>query len=501
MKPEVFRLSGTLRWLITALLGTFIGITLTALFGLIEASKGVPMSWATRIQIPAFAGIPCAIGILGAWRSRIVTDGTGLRWRGLGREKAATWDQVEDYFITFSRFGQSASRIYMVRFRDGRKLSLDSSLEEFRRLQKIISERATNAKTKGWLIFGQEGNVSGTIAGFYNEKKRRILHWFHFVPSVMFIGIGVGCSFLPIENRSRIGTIPMLATICLPAILGFGWMAIKAFQKEKKHLHERIEADEKGFTFHSSKGDSTSVAWNEVSLVRSKMEGWLSYWSIQASDDKFHLLETMENASILAAMARQYAPQAYLMTSPASARDALAPTEKTDGKRTFHFRTRSNRSLLATIFLCGAVVLVVLGYCHQQNILSSEGPSLPTRQLSVMATLIFAGWAWGLWRYKSARLVLDGEGVTQYGLRGVQRVGYEEIARLGISEMFFLETHDGRRPIKWFLNIADAHELRLELEKRTGLRFLSAEVIEQVEEPAKQPDDVQQKLEGGHTGR
>jgi ABC-type amino acid transport system permease subunit len=505
MKPEVFRLSGGLRWLIAVTLSLFIAVGLAALFGLMEASKGVPMSWAMRLQIPTFLGTPCAIGILWAWRSRIVADEVGLRWRGLGGEKVATWDQVEDYFITFSRFGQSASRIYMVRFQDGRKLSMDSSLAEFRRLQKIISERTTNAKNKGWLIRGQEGTLSGKIVAAYTEKEHRK----HFRMAVfivaLFSAISIAIPFAPDGNGVRPPWWSALFGLSFAFVLTTWGSRSQRFCR--RFLGQRIEADEMGFTVIDSLGEMRSCPWQRIQSIKTLPQLHFSQgnsmgWNIETESGTFPFLFQMENGHMLVAMVRQYAPQAFALTQPAPARDALAPTEKTDGRRTFHYRTRSNRGSLWVWFTLGVLLEGLAFYLEDLDAgYSHDLPPLPIGFVGKLAALTFVGWAYGLWRYKSARLVLDGEGVTQFGLIGAKRVGYEEIGRLGAGEGFFVQTHDGRRPIRWLGNIADAHELRLELEKRTGLRFLSAESVEDSQDPAKQPDDVEQKLKGGHAGR
>lgn len=509
MKPEVFRLSGGLRWLIAVTLGAIIGISLAALCGLMEASRGVPMPWAMRLQIPAFLGTPCAIGILGAWRSRIVADERGLRWRGLGGEKVVTWDQVEDYFITFSRFGQSASRTYIVRFRNGRKISFDYSLEEFRFLEKIIAERATNAKAKGWLIRSKEGTLSGKIVAAYTEKEHRKNFWI-VVATVALCGLG-GALFPTLTDKSGAHPPSWSGVVFVAVGLFIATFGIRSQRFCRGFLGQRVEADERGFTLFLPSGESRQCSWrqiNSVSPLRQMRfkDGSPIGWSLETDTETFAFLLDMKNGHLLAAMIRQYAPQAFALTQPAPARDALAPTEKTDGKRTFHYRTRYNRALLSIALGFALAIWALGGYFFWRN--SHQTPEeleipfrFPDTLLFWMGGFFFVLWLWSLWRYKSARLVLDGEVVTQYGLRGVQRVGYEEIGRLGIAETLFLETHDGRRPIQWFLNIADAHELRLELEKRTGLRFLSAETVEQAENPPKQPDDVQQKLEGGHAGR
>ena len=478
------------------------------LFGLME-SKQSSTPWGVRLSLPFFVGLPCLFFLYWLWRERIVADADGLRWRQTGKEKITIWEQVEDYFITLSRHGSSVSRLFVVKFADGRTLKFDRNFGEFSRLQKIISDRAVNAKAKGWLIRSKEGTLSGKIVGTYSEKKHRARLWLYSLTLLLFLGMGIGVFFTS-EDSSKAGVIVTTLLFWPITIGGFGWIVAIAVQKERQHLGERLEADEAGFTFFRADGDGARVGWGDVDFIRSGSSGGiLSHYSFLTDSGSYTILETMENSGAIRAMAHQYAPQAIIVTQSAPARDALAPTEKTDGKRTFHYRTRSNRSLLATGLISTLLIPAVGGYVRWMELtkridveaLGDAYPNSPVNGLFVFWGVLFAGWAYGLWRYKSAQLVLDGEGITSYGLRGVKRIGYEEIARLGAGETFFVETHDGRRPVKWFPSIADVHELRLELEKRTGLRFLSAEGVEQAENPAEQPDQIQQKLERGHAGR
>ncbi len=110
-------------------------------------------------------------------------------------------------------------------------------------------------------------------------------------------------------------------------------------------------------------------------------------------------------------------------------------------------------------------------------------------------------------------------GITQINLLSQIHVGYEDIIGLQASEGYYsLETKDGHRPIHWSTSIADTDELREELETHTGLRFIRSEfvqasvhqkksegclteLVEKVQNPAEEPNDVQQQLKGGYTGR
>ena len=86
MKPEVFRPSAALRWLIAVTCGAMATISFACLFGLME-SKQSPTPWGVRLSLPFFVGLPCLFFLYWLWRERIVADADGLRWRSNGERE------------------------------------------------------------------------------------------------------------------------------------------------------------------------------------------------------------------------------------------------------------------------------------------------------------------------------------------------------------------------------------------------------------------------------
>lgn len=72
-----------------------------------------------------------------------------------------------------------------------------------------------------------------------------------------------------------------------------------------------------------------------------------------------------------------------------------------------------------------------------------------------------------LWSYKTERIIMDRESVTQIKCRGQVRVFFEEIKEIESSSgMDTLVTHSGERPIRWRHSLANVAELRQEIERR-----------------------------------
>jgi hypothetical protein len=452
----------------------------------------------TRGELPPLAVtvictlMSAAMGAWGLWmgRKRILVEERGLCWRGLGREQKARWEEIDDYFITTD---QQGFRTNFVTLADGRVLKFDRHFANFRRLEITIARRATNAKPSGWLIRSKAGTVTDKLVCTYTEKQRRNIFAQVIILPVFFCLIGLALPLLPDENGHHLGWV-WASFGLIPATI-FGLFAYTTCREHERRQGERFEADEHGFAFFSPDGSATLVPWPEVRNLRFSSAGLVPKWILETREAAFPIFSTLENHQMLLSLARNHCE--FLVLTRRLTRDSLIPTEKTDGKRTFHYRTRSNRVLLGVLLALTIFPLWIASGLIQTDhrYPDSDMPPSPIWLPLTMAALLVLWWSGALWRYKVRRLILDAEGVIQVNLFGQVRVGYEEITRLiGESENYYLETAEGYRPIRWGANIADAHALREELEARTGLRIRTdslAELVEKVQNPAEETDQVQ----------
>lgn len=106
---------------------------------------------------------------LKSYRSTVIADTTGLRWRFIGRWQSARWEEVEDYFFLLP----AHNRTNCIRFRDGRKLELPVAFwGDQTALVALIAQNATSAKPSGWLLRGREGTITGPRVFRCKGKKR-----------------------------------------------------------------------------------------------------------------------------------------------------------------------------------------------------------------------------------------------------------------------------------------------------------------------------------------
>ncbi|MBB6048400.1 hypothetical protein [Armatimonas rosea] len=416
-------------------------------------------------------------------RTTVVADASGLRWRkSLGPWQSAAWDDVADYFRVVDKTLGSSN---MIVFRDGRKLKLGSDWNDLKRLEAWVVEHAKSAAASGWLIRGKEGTIQGTHTFTYSESAIR----------TQKIGLG---AFLGVFSALAIGIITLAALEKRPDQIGaaraamgliVSMVAFGSFQlirdtrrtihdiRERWEHQERFEADEQGFTFWRD-GEPQHIAWSELETTSTKTlqaNGAILYrGTLQTTKGAITFNTALTDQSVFLSMIALYAPQGVRQLHRPRPHDALASTEWDGGRRTFHYRTRSNRSGLGMLWTIPLFCVLALGGVVATWVrYGLDLRELPLDGLGIIVGLALAGvvaWAFLLWRYKAARLVLDRESLTSYGLWGKKQVFFEELTALGRDDLsLYVETHDGKRPIRWGANLAGNTELLEELERRAGV--------------------------------
>jgi hypothetical protein len=439
---------------------------------------------------PWFMMVPFLMGavslLLYDLRARVIADADGLRWRGIfGGWKRASWADVDDYFRVLDSM---SGRIGVVVFRDGRRLKLGSDLNDLKRLETMISEQATNAKASGWLIRSKEGTIVGTHVFSYSEKairSQKIAMWAMLGILSSFV---IGVTILAILEKKLNQTLELRICIGLfwtMLVFGGVWCvrgARRAISDIQGRLSrkERIEADEQGLTF-LREGESQQVLWSALeSMTRKQLQAngaMLNQYTLKTESAEFSFNSGVSNFATLCGMIALYAPQLTVNAQSQARRpnELLASTEWDGGRRIFHYRTRSNRSGLAMLWTVPLLCLLGIGWIVAMCIHYGMNPRevLQMEQLRVvfgLAIVAILVWAFLLWRYKAARLVLDKESITSFGLFGRRQVFFEDIVVIGRDELgYYLETKDGKRLIRWGANLADLTEFLSELERRAGV--------------------------------
>ena len=135
------------------------------------------------------------------------------------------------------------------------------------------------------------------------------------------------------------------------------------------------------------------------------------------------------------------------------------------GKRVYHYRTRTNRSLLSlALFFAVVPVLSILiqqwaGIAAKSSFMSATGLPLFLGLLVIL----------GIWQYSKARIETDSEGITQRTLAGTRYFAWAEIIDYYQSgdDIFKFGIVKSKDAKLWFwIGIANAEDLKLEIERQ-----------------------------------
>lgn len=291
---------------------------------------------------------------------------------------------------------------HCLRFRDGRKLDLSLMLwGDESELLALVTQKATQAKPSGWLLRGKEGTITGRHVFAYKSPKRT----------------------------------------------------------------ERFEADEQGVRYFDGH-TLHEAAWSAVlALHDPQLIFQRNVLTLDTRDWSASFSSALQGHRLLRAMIRQYAPQISVGRLRTPPRELLIPTERDNGKRIFHYQTRSYRSILAlplltgVFFLATGIWLTLLS--HRYGL---EDTDKACTVVSGFGLLCLTIWIFELRRFKTEQIIVDRESVTQLSLFGKRRVFFEEIQAIETSlERDTLVTHSGERPIRWRHSLANVAELRDEI--------------------------------------
>lgn len=231
---------------------------------------------------------------------------------------------------------------------------------------------------------------------------------------------------------------------------------------------EYFEADEHGLVYFDGHMQH-EAAWSDVlSLHDPQVVFQRARYTLETREWSAVFSSSLQQNTLLRAMVRQYAPQASFARLRTPRQELLVPTERSDGTRTFHYQTRKNRNALTFWFSTG---LVFLGFALAMLVYTRQAiPELMGAAIFgplFFGSLCFLGWGLGFWHYKTARIVVDRELVTQYRFFRKTRVFFEEIQELEtLRYSDALVTRAGERPISWGHSLANVAELRQEIQKR-----------------------------------
>lgn len=411
-------------------------------------------------------------------QSRIVADAEGLRWRSIGRWRAARWDQVTDYYDR-QLHRKNAPRTVVET--EAGNINQINDLSNREALREIIARRATRARAQGWGLKGTRPEDDWPQVFGYNTTDNRSLPWIIGGCTVLLIGLFAGC-FLPkiLQLASEIGWPMALAAglmmlvvlLAQPVVL----IAISqpAMREVRKRRKETITVDLEGIQWQHGP-ETIKARWEEVtdyhlgpSPGRIQTTGPAVVVTRRGTFDFTH---SIEKAALLREIIRRYATEARAKEWRGPEIDRLGDEASRwtggcigVGQKRFHYRTRTNRAVLGLpcAYWLGWVISGWIGPLHEKA--SSEPVFFYT-----VGALLTLGMLWPFWRYHAAAVLVDEQGIAQRAWNGTAYLPWSEV------EQYFTSGSEGFRwgnvvgrgkRIRFWLGIADLEELQAEIRAR-----------------------------------
>lgn len=273
----------------------------------------------------------------------------------------------------------------------------------------------------------------------------------------------------------EMGWLVTLSALVMLVLLVGGYLAmflamLPFLDDAIRRADENVTVSEDGIRWEGG-GRVVEAAWKDVKGCRRAVVGtWLKL-------DGLRVVETTNgpvtwNTRIDPTFRLGHAILRYSGCSgwQAASVDLLGPDpeirETQTGQRIHHYRNRDARALLVFTSLIPGAHLTVFALARTGLL------DLPPRFVTIIFVLLTLSVAYGWWRYRVGRVVLDERGVTQQGLFGAKTIVWSEVraVRAGGGRPPIWTIVEGactRMAISMFL--VDAGEMVAEIRRRAGL--------------------------------
>ena len=468
-------------WVLVMILVVALVMTLILGLGLVVSRKLL----VDGIALVGFAAIVLfLIFLYGRWlaRATIIADANGLHWRGLGRWQVAAWHEVTDYYLQLRPATQALNIVEC----GVRHLSFSSDIwneESCRRLQNAIMIYATEARTTDWQVLGTRSALDWTGTFRYDTRENR---WKVHQVSISLTLITLVVFFPWHLSYSTI----WWKAISFGSIAGsLAWLTFKMCviwkvkQAAYRRFDEQIAITGDGICWEKQNA-SIAASWDEVTdyFIVSSERGLIPRVVTTRGNIDFHpsiqdyeILKRLITTQALRARTRAWRTLRYMEALGGVAAKWSSGREGV-GDRIYHYRTRSNRSRM-WIWTVIALMLFVIIF-----LLFVIDPPIPGTPAAGAANVLFAFVAfpgilvlWGWYRYRTASVRTNVEGIMQYTPFGKKHIAWNDVFHFYMSDEGSQRYDEGGSygnvigpniRIQFWIGIADIEDLKEEIAHR-----------------------------------
>ena len=421
-------------------------------------------------------------------RACVAGDNYGLRWRGLGGWKSATWDTVSDYYEALptwaqqsdSRNGRPKTRLPLVASvaeTPNGKCGVTSAWSNADALRELITRNAINSRSVKWDLKGTRTCDPWPRTFDYNTRENR---WAPRIWLKLFVTFVV-CLFIRpalwlAPTAQLIGWAQTLAVAgvytLLAGSLGLIFLLpLAQYRAANRRKAERITVSFDGIAFESG-ARRVQAVWADVTGYHSESsQGLGSRFVIETWQGEFDFLSSIGSAALLQAIIPRFATDATSSEWRSRVSDEALGGEAarwTGGKsgvgsRFYHYRTRVHRVLLfGGAVLCGALVLLVVSI--SLGWLPGNVPPAGAALAGVVWTAILFI---GLRAYLGNGIAVDENGLTQRTVFGSRFLAWEQVQGYEVTPLGSSKVIGRTQTLGFSSEIVGYKELMEEIERRT----------------------------------
>jgi hypothetical protein len=431
-----------------------------------------PLVWIASAVFALMILAPTAF--LGAFAilSEIQATATEFRWRSFGRWNSVPWSDVTDYF---ERRREKGARAWIVETRRGACTFGPSSWANAEKLRDAIRERS-GAPIAEWALEGTRAEEPPREFGYRKGEA-----WFFAALALLCTGM-VGWLVVTFALKTpgiirdlgwamgagivALALITMGAIPALMMALVFGH-TLPEYGRRKA---ERILVGPSGFEVQRS-GQAWGGSWGDVVRFRAEPLHWVSRRHVlETKRGQWDFTPDIAEYRRLIALLERYVPEAVQDKTSEREDDLTAEGGRWTsgvpgvGRRLFHYRTRTNRALLAMVALPALTSLLRL-WLESAALLPPAAGADNWVMLGVGGVFL----SWAVWRFQAGGIEVDDEGLTERLPFGVRRVRWTEIRaywKVGADLARFRHVEGLRGNVRFWMGISGLPELEAEISRR-----------------------------------
>lgn len=444
------------------------------------------------VCMTALVGLAAAVAV---WirRAEIIAEEQGLRWRGLGCWRSATWPETEDFYDRIPAAGSCAARrsnsnattrnaVQPVRSSwlktaKGRIL-VSSQWTNYDALRTVVEQKAANARTSEWGVLGSRPVDDWPRVFHYDTFDNR---WSpRIILKICLVLLPYSLINPLLKIYAMLGFVGWLVTLTtsISFLLLFFTFAYIPFallfqyRIAARRKAQRLTADMEGLRFQDG-ARAVGATWDEITDFYRETMTLLSpvRYVIVTKQGEFDFLDRIKDARLLKIIISRYAVNVKErewrtrkdMEDLGGRAARWSGGQEGVGAGLYHYRTRTNRAMMlwlpAALTLMFALLLLVYAGLGMAQGASRFGLVIPS---AVSALVFCAAWA----AYRAAAIHIDEEGITQYGPFLRRFIAWDKVQDFYINSMDkgIVVGRDARVSIGSM--IVDREELEAEIARR-----------------------------------